>query len=114
MRLPARFRLKAFPTDNMLWKVDWFGDLLRNPNAGSEPLFEVFVVPFKRGETTEEYLKQKSSYDYSQSRKIKVGISLLPFLHLSTFWQAGIYQTAALSERVVLRIYKLIQSQRGL
>ena len=106
MRLPARFRLKAFPTDNRLWKVDWFGDLLRNPNAGSEPLLEVFIVPFKRGETTEEYLKQKSSYEYSQTRKIKVGVSLLPFLHLGTFWRAGIHQTAALSERVVLRNLK--------
>ncbi len=34
MRLPARFRLKAFPTDNMLWKVDWFGDLLRLGEIG--------------------------------------------------------------------------------
>lgn len=103
MRLPARFRLSAFPTDNQLWKIDWFGDLLPNPNARSEPLLEVFIVPFTRSEITAQILKQKGSYDYSQIRKIKVGISLLPFLHLGTFWRSGIHQTAALSERVVLR-----------
>ncbi len=103
MRLPARFRLKAFPDDKRLWKIDWFGDLLPNPNARSEPLLEVFIVPFKETELNQQTLKQKSSYDYKQVRKIEVGISLLPFLHLGTFWSSGIHQTTALTERVFLR-----------
>ena len=103
MRLPARFKLKAFPADNRLWKVDWFGDLLPNPNAKSEPLLEAFIVPYRRSETSEELLRQRGSYDYTQIRKISVGVSLLPFLHLGTFWRGGIHQTAALSERIVLR-----------
>ena len=97
MRLPARFRLKAFPADKRLWKVDWFGDIIPNSNAKSEPLLELFIVPFVAGEINQKNLKTKSSYNYEKFRKIEVGISLLPFLHLGTFWCGGIHHTASLS-----------------
>ena len=110
MRLPARFRLKAFPEDKRLWKVDWFGDLLPNPNAKSEPLLEVFIVPFIKNEISSGLLKRKSSYDYKLFRKIEIGVSLLPFLHLGTFWRNGIHQIASLSERFTLNKLKIDDS----
>lgn len=94
MRLPARFRLKAFPDDKQLWKVDRFGDLLPNTNSKSEPLLEVFIVPFTGDVIDQQTLKQKRFYDYKRFSKIKLGVSLLPFLHLGTFWRNGIHQTA--------------------
>lgn len=45
-------------------------------------------------------MKRKGSYLYNDFRKIEVGISLLPFLHLGTFWSNRIHQTTALTERV--------------
>lgn len=100
MRFPSRFKLKVFPNDNRLWKIDWFGDLLPNPNARSEPLIELFIVPFKGIKTSNEILKRKDSYDHEQTRKINVGLSLLPFLHLGTFWKNGFQHRAIFNERL--------------
>jgi hypothetical protein len=99
--LPPTHSIKEFPYDNRLWKVDWYGDLLPNPNAPSEPLLEVFIAPLNDWvEETEERLSQRSSYNYAQTRKIKIGISFLPFLCLGTFWRNKINQKISLGKRV--------------
>lgn len=98
--LPPTHSIKEFPKDDRLWKVDWFGDLLPNPNAPSEPLLEVFIVPLNDWvEETEEKLSQRGSFNYAQTRKIKIGISFLPFLCLGTFWRNRINQKISLGKR---------------
>ena len=37
-----------FPHDGRVWRVDWFGEVSRNPEVPSEALVETFISPLCR------------------------------------------------------------------
>ncbi|MDT5059982.1 MAG: hypothetical protein QOH63_441 [Acidobacteriota bacterium] len=72
-------------TDNRPWKLHWFEQLRLN-QLTTEPLIEAQFVPLIHPdldiEANPSELLANSSYDFSQSKKIKVGGGQLPMLHI--------------------------------
>jgi hypothetical protein len=79
--------IKEFPDDGRIWRIDWLGRLLRNPNIPDEPLIEVLISPLK--EDTILRPRDLVSIDAveREQRSIYVGTGQLPYLKIGSLWQ---------------------------
>jgi hypothetical protein len=47
----AIYAIDAFPDDAQLWRIDWIGGVAYNASVPSEPLIDVSLARFPKGET---------------------------------------------------------------
>ncbi|HEX8181164.1 MAG TPA: hypothetical protein VF525_16585 [Pyrinomonadaceae bacterium] len=90
-KLPATYTVEAFLDNNRnrIWRIEWFGQVDLNPQVPSEPTIEVVLVPTRDAEIDPQTIKQKSAYQHSARRITRVGVGLLPCLHIGTLWRGG-------------------------
>ncbi|HYA15232.1 MAG TPA: hypothetical protein VEF33_12930 [Syntrophales bacterium] len=75
-----------FPDDKQLWRVDWFGQVLRNSVRESEPDIQVLISPFVGRRDKPASIK---ATDYSKQRIILIPVGLLPCVRIGTVWKRG-------------------------
>ena len=85
IQMPAKEtipRLKVFPDDGKLWRIDWLGAIRSNPHQSSEPMIDVIISPLSS--------KQVTIFDEYKLKFIApVGVGLLPFLRIGSLWKNG-------------------------
>lgn len=90
-KLPSTYTVEAFLDNNRnrIWRIEWFGEVDLNPLVPSEPTIEVVLVPLWRSEIDPQMLNKKGAYEHSARRIVRVGVGLLPCLHIGTLWRGG-------------------------
>lgn len=90
-KLPSSYTVEAFLDNNRnrIWRIDWFGEVDLNPQVPSEQTIEVVLVPLKEAEIDPQTINKKLAYDYRERRVVRVGVGLLPCLHIGTLWHNG-------------------------
>ena len=80
------FRIASFPQDDRLWRVDWFGKLVLNPNNLSEPQVQVFISPFN---SFPEDPAANKAVNHNERAAIQIGVGQLPLVHVGSAWRNG-------------------------
>ncbi|HEX8459714.1 MAG TPA: hypothetical protein VF656_20635 [Pyrinomonadaceae bacterium] len=90
-KLPSSYIVEAFLDNNRnrIWRIEWFGEVDLNPQVPSEQTIEVVLVPLKEAEIDPQTINKKSSYEYRERCVVRVGVGLLPCLHIGTLWRNG-------------------------
>lgn len=90
-KLPPSYTVEVFLDNNRnrIWRIDWLGEVELNPQDPSEPTIEVVLVPLWKPEIDPLTINKKSVYQYNARRVARVGIGLLPCLHIGTLWRGG-------------------------
>jgi hypothetical protein len=80
--MPTRIpRIKEFPKDGRIWRIDWLGAVERTP---SEALIDVFLSPAKSGIEVPE---KQEHFDASGVVRVPIGVGQLPFLSIGSLWK---------------------------
>jgi hypothetical protein len=72
-------RIQSFPQDGGVWRLDWFGAIKHTPYDSIEPVLEVAFSP----------CKSMGKVYVEQQLFCEVGIGLLPYLRIGSYWQNG-------------------------
>ncbi|MCA1635682.1 MAG: hypothetical protein LC802_18830, partial [Acidobacteria bacterium] len=90
-KLPSSYTVEAFLDNNRnrIWRIEWFGEVDLSPQVPSELTIEVVLVPLWKTEIDPQTINKKSAYQYSARRVVRVGVGLLPCLHIGTVWRGG-------------------------
>lgn len=85
------YKIKAFLDNkrNLIWRVEAFGRVDLNPEVPSEPTIEVTLVPLRELQINPLTINTIGAYYYKESRVVRVGIGLLPYLLIGSLWQNG-------------------------
>lgn len=67
-------RIKEFPDDGRIWRVDWFGGVERNPQVPSEPKIQLIISPVVDGATDYAAI---SAVNHEERRSISIGVGQL-------------------------------------
>jgi hypothetical protein len=74
---------------NLIWRVEWFGEVDLNPQVPSEPTIEVTLIPLREPEINPYTIYKESAYKADARRLVRVGVGLLPCLYIGSLWQGG-------------------------
>lgn len=77
-------RIKEFPNDGRIWRVDWFGGLERNHQVPTEPKIQVIISPAKPGISD---FTANRSYVEEEQKVITIGTGQLPAITIGSLWQ---------------------------
>ena len=77
-------KIKEFPDDGRLWRLDWIGNVNLNPSIPSEPHLEASIVPLRDG-IGDKYDSTSSSIN-SERQEIYIGVGQLPVLMTGSLW----------------------------
>ncbi|MBA4709289.1 hypothetical protein [Aquitalea aquatica] len=77
-------RIKEFPDDGRIWRVDWFGGVERNPQVPSEPKIQLIISPVVDGAT--DYAAS-NAVNHEERRSISIGVGQLPLVSIGSLWQ---------------------------
>ncbi|POZ63330.1 hypothetical protein [Chromobacterium alticapitis] len=77
-------RIKEFPDDGRIWRVDWFGGVERNPQVPSEPKIQLIISPVVGGAT--DYAAS-NAVNHEERRSISIGVGQLPLVTIGSLWQ---------------------------
>ena len=77
-----------FPHDGRIWRVDWFGEVSRNPEVPSEALVETFISPL-RTDPSKTDPSANSAVEHSERKGIEIGVGQLPYVHIGSLWKNG-------------------------
>lgn len=80
-------KIKEFPDDGRLWRLDWTGNVKLNPSIPSEPHLEASIVPLRDG-IGDKYDSTSSSIN-SERQEIYIGVGQLPVLMTGSLWKHG-------------------------
>lgn len=83
--------------------LTWFGAVRRNPQVESEPLIEAVFTPLRPEAWSARELDPGTDLDPSQSRRIDLGVGLLPGLYPGQIWEAGLHVRTAQLQRETFR-----------
>ncbi|MCF7965191.1 MAG: hypothetical protein K9L79_06595 [Methylobacter tundripaludum] len=76
-------RIKEFPDDGRIWRVDWFGGVERNHMVPSEPKIQLIISPLLDGVT--DYAAS-SAVNHEERRTISIGVGQLPLVTIGSLW----------------------------
>lgn len=77
-------RIKEFPDDGRIWRVDWFGGVERNPQVPSEPKIQLIISPVVDG--VSDYAAS-NAVNHEERRSISIGVGQLPLVSIGSLWQ---------------------------
>lgn len=77
-------RIKEFPDDGRIWRVDWFGGVERNSQVPSEPKIQLIISPVVDGAT--DYAAS-NAVNHEERRSISIGVGQLPLVTIGSLWQ---------------------------
>lgn len=77
-----------FPHDGRIWRVDWFGEVSRNPEVSSEALVETFISPLGRDPISVDPSSNHAVL-HSERMRIEIGVGQLPYVHMGSLWKNG-------------------------
>ncbi|MBE5529319.1 hypothetical protein A9J41_04360 [Laribacter hongkongensis] len=77
-------KIKEFPDDGRIWRVDWFAGVERNSQVPSEPKIQLIISPVVDGAT--DY-SASSSVNHEERRTITIGVGQLPLVTIGSLWQ---------------------------
>ncbi len=77
-------RIKEFPDDGRIWRVDWFGGVERNPQVPSEPKIQLIISPVVDGAS--DYAASHA-VNHEERRSISIGVGQLPLVTVGSLWQ---------------------------
>lgn len=77
-------RIKEFPDDGRIWRVDWFGGVERNSQIPSEPKIQLIISPVVDGATDYAAI---SAVNHEERRSISIGVGQLPLVTIGSLWQ---------------------------
>ncbi|WP_046157834.1 hypothetical protein [Chromobacterium vaccinii] len=77
-------KIKEFPDDGRIWRVDWFGGVERNPQIPSEPKIQLIISPVVDGAI--DYAAS-NSVNHEERSSISIGIGQLPLITIGSLWQ---------------------------
>lgn len=76
-------RIKEFPDDGRIWRVDWFGGVERNHMIPTEPKIQLIISPLLDGIT--DYAAS-SAVNHEERRTISIGVGQLPLVTIGSLW----------------------------
>lgn len=76
-------RIKEFPDDGRIWRVDWFGGVERNHMVPTEPKIQLIISPLLDGVT--DYAAS-SAVNHEERRTISIGVGQLPLVAIGSLW----------------------------
>ncbi|MDO9010339.1 MAG: hypothetical protein Q7U78_00825 [Gallionella sp.] len=82
-------RIKDFPEGEALWRVDWLGDIHKNPALESEHLITVFLTKLKCSSDTPFNPLDRSFLDTEYRRIAEIGVGLLSIVWIGSVWRNG-------------------------
>lgn len=87
-------RIKEFPSDGQLWRVDWVGALVRSTTITTEPFVQILLSPLVINvvEASSKDLASVKAVDSSKQEIINVGVGLLPIIAIGSIWKNGLHQ----------------------
>ncbi|WP_323815852.1 hypothetical protein [Cellvibrio sp. NN19] len=77
-------KIKEFPDDGRIWRVDWFGSIERNPQVPSEPKVQVIISPLVEGAKDFAAI---SAVKHEDRQTITVGVGQLPAISIGSLWK---------------------------
>lgn len=77
-------KIREFPDDGRIWRVDWFGGVERNPQVPSEPKIQLIISPVVDGAA--DYAAT-SAVNHEERRSISIGVGQLPLVTIGSLWQ---------------------------
>lgn len=77
-------RIREFPDDDRIWRVDWFGGLERNHQVPTEPKIQIIISPVVPGAT--DYASTNAVSDKDR-QTITIGVGQLPLVSIGSLWQ---------------------------
>jgi hypothetical protein len=77
-------RIKEFPDDGRIWRVDWFGGVERNHMVPTEPKIQLIISPLLDGVT--DYAAS-SAVNHEERHSITVGVGQLPLITIGSLWR---------------------------
>ena len=81
----AVYAIDAFPDDDLLWRIEWIGDVGYNTSVPSEPQIDVCLAQLPKGEKNPLSARARSSQ--VEKRTVKIGVGLLPYVWIGSLWQ---------------------------
>ena len=78
-------KIKEFPNDGRIWRVDWFGGVERNDLVPSEPKIQLIISPIISG-TGLDYAASKA-VNHDERQTISIGVGQLPLITIGSLWQ---------------------------
>lgn len=77
-------RIREFPDDDRIWRVDWFGSVERNEKVPSEPKVQLIVSPLLEGVTDYASI---NAVNHKDRKIIAVGVGQLPAISIGSLWK---------------------------
>lgn len=77
-------RIREFPDDDRIWRVDWYGSIERNERVPSEPKVQVIISPLV--EEVSDYASIKA-VNHDDRKIIGVGVGQLPAISIGSLWK---------------------------
>ena len=86
-------KIKEFPQDGQVWRVDWIGALTRSKSITTEPFIQILLSPIKKvAETLPQNLASVRAVDSSRAVTIEIGVGQLPCVAIGSIWKNGFHQ----------------------
>lgn len=85
-----RIRIADFPEGEALWRVDWMGNIQKNPTVQTEHLITVFLTKLNCDSNTPFYPLNSKHLNTEYRRIAEIGVGLLPIVWIGSVWQNGI------------------------
>lgn len=85
-----RIRIADFPEGEALWRVDWMGNIQKNPTVQTEHLITVFLTKLNCDSNTPFYPLNSKHLNTEYRRVAEIGVGLLPIVWIGSVWQNGI------------------------
>lgn len=85
------FPTREFPggdgqdNNNPYYRVAWIGQFHLNPQALSEPVVDLYLIPYREDEINPATVNRKSAYDYAAIQTPRIGVGQLVGLRLGDF-----------------------------
>jgi len=105
------YAIDDFPDDDRLWRIEWIGGVGYNTSVPSEPLIDVSLAQFPKGERNPLSGRARSSQ--VEKRTVKIGVGLLPVdcVHLPPAGPLGLHTDAG--EPVLLGQDRMCNGEPG-
>ncbi|MBV1775074.1 hypothetical protein KSF73_05025 [Burkholderiaceae bacterium DAT-1] len=78
-------KIREFPDDGRIWRVDWFGGVERNSQVPSEPKIQLIISPVVDG--VADYAAT-SAVIHEERRSISIGVGQLPLVTIGSLWRS--------------------------
>lgn len=89
MLVAKGIRIIDFPEGEALWRIDWMGDIQKNPSLKSEHLITVFLTKLSCSSNFPVYPLNPNFLDTEYRRVTEIGVGLLSIVWIGSVWRNG-------------------------